>query len=700
MNLKSKLNGLFCLSMVVGICQGLGMDEGSWREFRDRIVKLEAAPTLHARVLRHHVENCFGVDEAPAVSEKDLAAIRKNMRPDGSFEGIDYQKKDRSAWDALQHLDNCRTLAIALHVFPEHVLKKYKVRETCLKSFDWWLQKRPVNPNWWNNDVYVPMMLGNISLLLDQQDMTPGRLAAFREIVKKIHPSMTGQNRLWKSWNSFLAGLVERDEERVEKALHALHETIRIAAKGDEGIQPDMSFHQHGSQLYQGNYGRHYLHSAGKLVAVTSGLSCARPEKEVIVQNFLLDGTRWMCWGELLDYSVWGRQISYNDRVQGPDLVHVCRMLSAAGSSRKQEIDALTRSLSVKRGAAPLKEESLLGTRAFPFSDYIVHRAPGFMASVRMSSKRTLVGEECNGDNLKGAYLSDGCMLTYGTGGEYEGIFPVWDWTCIPGTTARRGFLPGFKTWSGKRGGSDFAAVMNAGTAAMTLERFGLKANKSWFFYPDRVVCLGSGISVEPGSHAGKTDNPILTSVEQNLLNEKNGRIARLNGSVTKGVSHGGCLYLFPSDTQLVIEKAERRGSWKDIRSVSQGDPVSKMVFLLAVDHGTQPSGAGYAYQVLPGGGLTGKNSPDALWNGVKIVCNTESVHAVARDGEVRIAFFKPGECKLPNGKILASQIPCLVCVDARGGMTAALPQGDATGKNGTCLLILDGREMRVPLES
>ncbi len=694
MFLTSRLVRILCLLIAGGIGQSMAMEEGIRNEFRDRVVKLEAAPTLHARVLRRDVVDCFGVDEAPAVSESDLASIRRKLRSDGSFEGIDYQKKGRSSWDSLQHLDNCRMLAIALHVFPDHILNKYKVKESCLKSFDWWLKERPVNPNWWNNEVYVPMMLGNIALLLDREDMTPERQKAFQTIMKKVKPSMTGQNRLWKSWNSFLAGLVEGDDQRVETAIDALLDTIRIASKGEEGIQPDMSFHQHGSQLYQGNYGRHYLHSAAKLVAVTSGLPCAKPDKAKLVESLLLDGTRWMCWGELLDYSVWGRQISYNGRVQGPDLVHVCRMLDAVASSRKAEVAALGRSLSAPRGLLPRKETELLGTRAFPKSDYIVHRAPDFMASVRMSSKRTILGEECNGDNLKGSYLSDGCMLTYRTGGEYESIFPVWDWSCIPGTTARRGYVPDFKTWSGKRGGSEFAAAMNAGVAAMTVDHFGLKANKSWFFYTDRIVCLGSGIEIS-GSPEQRASAPVLTTVEQNILDKKSGRLARIHGSVAQGISHAGSLHLFPLSTKLLIEKVERKGKWEDIRTANDGGELVKPVFLLAVDHGSQPSSEGYVYQVLPGGMKSGKADVDSLWNGVQIVCRTERVHAVARDGEVRLVFFAAGECKLPNGKVISATQPCLVRVDEQGRISATLPGG----KVEECLFLMDGRELRITTE-
>lgn len=654
--------GLLVLALGWGTAAGL--EEKTWDLLRDNVLAIELAPSRLAGNKGGDVPSVYGVDTAPAVAEKDLQTIQSLIQEDGSFAGIDYKDKGRSVWSVLRHLDYCRSLAIALHVFPKDVLKKYKVHENCLASFDWWLKNKPYNPNWWNNDVYAAQMLGNIALLLDARDMTPGRLDDFKALTVKSRPSLTGQNRMWMSWNSFLAGLVTQDEVRMDMALKSMQETVSVAPEGKEGIQSDMSFHQHGAQLYQGNYGRHFLHSASKMARATAGTPWASPEKLDLVENFLLDGTRWMCWGGLLDYSVWGRQITYGDRFQGPDIVYACLNMERAGGKRSKEVRGFAATLISPEGGNGGAGLELTGTRVFPKSDYVVHRTSVFMNSLRMSSTRTSVGEECNGDNLKGAYLSDGCLLTYKTGLEYDRIFAVWDWTCIPGTTARRGFMPGIGKWSGRHGGHAFAGGLSCekaekgGVAGMVSSRFGLTARKSWFFYPDRVVCLGSGITSE--EKEGAVKGSVQTTVEQSLLREKGAE--EFAGKEVKGVRHDGTLYLFPKQTSLILETARRKGNWKTIRSGSGNEPEEKAVFLLAVDHGTAPKQASYIYQVLPQAGAP-KRDVDVVWDEVKVLRCDDKVHAISRAGEIRIVFFAPESVNAPNGETYEASEPCFMIV-------------------------------------
>lgn len=660
----------------VGYCG----EEGALKTLRDNVVVMELAPTRLSLESETACPQAYGVDAAPVVSEKELKQIQGLIREDGSFEGIDYGDKGRSVWQVLRHLDYCRSLAIALHVFPAEILKKYDVEKNCMKSFDWWLEHKPRNPNWWNNDVYVAQMMGNIALLLDGKSLTDDRQQAVAELLKTAKPSNVGQNLMWLGWNSLLAGLVSDDEARVEKALKALSETIAVVGKGKEGIQPDMSFHQHGAQLYQGNYGRHYLHSASKFVRAVSGTPWADPQKVSLIENYLLDGTRWMCWGSLLDYSVWGRQMTYDDRRQGPDILYACLNMKESGGSRAAEVQEYAISLSSVTAVG--EKGSLSGTRVFPLSDYAVHRTPSFMSSVRMSSTRTVVGEECNGDNLKGAYLSDGCMLTYLNGQEYERIFPVWDWTCIPGTTARRGVMPGIREWSGKRGGESFAGGISAGgkaggAAGMISSRFGVTARKSWFFYPDRVVCLGSGITSQA---EGLTEGSghVLTTVEQSLLQA--GVSAPVLGKKSKIVHHGGTTYVFAKETSLLMETAPRKGNWKSIRSGSEDKEEEKSVFLLAIDHGKTPDNVTYSYQVIPSqykSTHSAKHEDDA-WGEVEVLRCDEKVHAVSRKGEVKVIFYSPDQLVLPSGRKVEAKTPCFQIISSDGKSRQVLPAGSA----------------------
>lgn len=674
---------------VIFIIPGQAVSNGQWNTLKAGIREIELAPSKFAlSQSQSPAPAAFGVDAAPVVSVKTLEEINTLIQENGSFKGVDYKNKNKSVWPTLVHLDYCRSLAIGLNLFPESVLKKHNVRANCLSSLDWWLEHTPRNPNWWQNDIYVTQMLGNIALLLPDKDLTKDRLAALSGILKKTKPSQTGQNLMWLSWSSLLASIMEKDAKRFEEAVNAMHKAISIAAPGKEGIQPDFSFHQHGSQLYQGNYGRHYLHSAAKFARLLNKTPWADSQKNTLIESLLLDGTRWMCSGQLLDYNVWGRQITYNDRIQGPDLLYACINLANVKTKRNKEILLFARTLSSSDRPCALKENSVTGSKAFPYSDYIVHRDNGlrYMTGIRMSSNRTILGEQCNGDNLKGCYLADGCMLTYVTGEEYSDIFPVWDWTCIPGTTTERNNLPIWQKWSNKKGSTPFAGCMDEGLAAIHLNRFELSARKSWFFLNGKIVCMGSAISKE-------NSQPIVTTVEQSLLK---GKVTKEESERTLSFKHSDSLYVFPKQTPVLLETDKRTGSWSDIRSGHIGeDKVEKEVFLLAIDHGASPYYATYIYQVIPSH-KDASPTPDEHWAEVKVLKHDENVHAISYNGNHYYVFFSNGEAPLPDGKIVSVPEPCLLFISSSGTIKASIP-----GKRiGSIDVLLGTKKFSVSLSS
>ena len=129
-------------------------------------------------------------------------------------------------------------------------------------------------------------------------------------------------------------------------------------------------------------------------------------------------------------------------------------------------------------------------------SDYMVDRRSGFYASVRMGSTRVQGFENGNQENQLGYHTADGVLYLHTQGGEYNEIFPVWDWPKLPGITAAqiRGKIP----LSIQRNGSAFAGGVSDGrdgAAAFECMHGGIVAKKSWFFFNGRIACLGAGIA-------------------------------------------------------------------------------------------------------------------------------------------------------------------------------------------------------------
>src|SRR5262249_42865783 len=150
--------------------------------------------------------------------------------------------------------------------------------------------------------------------------------------------------------------------------------------------------------------------------------------------------------------------------------------------------------------------------RHFWCSDYMAHHGQGWFASVRMFSNRLINTEIVNDEGKKSQHLADGCNLLYLTGDEYFDIFPVWDWTKIPGTTSEQTLdLEGGHHGIGTHGATSFVGGVSDGqfgVAAMQLARGKLAARKAWFFFGDEYLCLGAGIN-----DSSKQD--VVTTVNQ-----------------------------------------------------------------------------------------------------------------------------------------------------------------------------------------
>ncbi len=602
---------------------------------RERVLAIETEPSRLGDAIEMDES---GMDFPPAVSPALLKALNARISPEGRFAGVDYESKNPSMWKTTRHLDHCRELAIGQAVFPG----EKAALENCLKSLDWWLETKPRNSNWWQHQVYEAQMLGSIALLLPEAALTPPRRAALEAFLKKPKPGMTGQNRLWLSWNAVLAGLFMNDEARVEAALRSMGDVITVAKPGQEGIQPDGSFHQHGPHFYQGNYGRHFLHSASKYLRLTAGTPLEDRARVETIERLLLDGTRMMCWGNLLDYNAWGRQITYPTRLQGPDIRVACRNVLAARPARAAEVEAYAASLrDDSRAATPA------GTFAYPSSDYLVHRAATFMIGLRLASTRTVAMECVNGDNAKGDFLSQGQTYIYRGGKEYAGVFPLWNWALIPGTTARDIPVKSNPGARSARGGSPIALVSPDGAAAMCLEYKGVSASKSWFFFADRMVCLGSGITcAEPGE--------VLTTLDQSNL--QGGEKPALKGENPVYAEHNG-FYWMANSPKMTLLTGPATGNWRAIRPANPNEPVTAERFFLAIGHGEKPQGESYFYQVVD----KSAGAPEAAWNAIRVLRHDDICHAVQYRGKtVKAAFFAPGALTLPNGKTLTAPNPGL----------------------------------------
>jgi chondroitin AC lyase len=472
--------------------------------------------------------------------------------------------------------------------------------------------------------------------------------------------------------NQITRGCLENNPHIVVEAYERMYEEIKVVGPAAEGIQQDYSFHQHGAQLHSGGYGLDFANDVGRFVSFAWGTSLQIPvDRMAILSAYLLDGEQWLIRGSIIDYSTVGREITRAGKAAvpgkipggpiapaGPEygLGNVIAMLAKEPTPRQKEFQAFAARLQGKPDVAELS-----GNKQFWCSDFMVHRRQSYYTSVKMLSTRMRNGEKVNSEGTKSQHLSDGVNLLYLTGDEYKDIFPVWDWTKLPGTTAIQGTLDtGESDPIATSGITTFDGGVSDGTygmAAMDLERGKLSAQKAWFFFDNRYVALGADINL-----VGDQEHDVATDVNQPLL-VGDVLTSQSRQPVTAGMQtyqstkslwiyHNHVGYIFPPGTKVSLSAGPQSGRWSDIGTGSN-QPVTLPVFDLWIDHGRSPHDATYQYIVLPNFSADGF-AMRASGSDLAVLSNSTSIQAVY-SRSLRLfeaAFRKTGSMDTPIGRI------------------------------------------------
>ncbi len=614
----------------------------------------------------------------PTPTEADLAAARLvagNVGEDGSWPDIDYAATARSAWPASRHLE--RTLILAR----TRQLCTGELDHALTRALDFWLARDFQNENWWHNQVEVPRLIGSTAFLY-AGGLSAGARGKVVEILARAHWSRwdgrawverTGANLLWLAFNVLLRGCLESIPALCQEACERVFAEVRVAQVGGEGLQADMSFHQHGALLSSGGYGRAYAENVASFLLLTHGTPWqASPECLRVFASFLLDGQQWMIRRGVFDHGASDREVT-----RGPadlrEFTAVVEQLADGGiTPRRAEMAAFARRL---RGAT---ETPLHGHRHYWRSDFAVHQRPAYYTSVRMSSRR-MVAAECRDDEGRQSHhLADGLTYILRDGGEYRDVFPVWDWRRLPGITALQSPGPLDQDTVRRHGGGSLVGGVSDGdygVAVMDLDRDGLRARKAWFYFDESFVCLGNGIGCDDAV------SPVFTSINQCLLRGpvtaygKGGETHSLapgksyDLSAAHHLEHDGITYHFPASMPVRARLAPQTGSWAAVGTGSD-EALTHEVFSVWVDHGVQPGGGeAYAYTVLPAGNADSRAAVDHEIGQIKILSSTTALQAVCHQS-LRLAgivFWEPGIITIPDGGRVAANRPCVVlCQDRR----------------------------------
>ncbi|GAA0685760.1 polysaccharide lyase 8 family protein [Kitasatospora atroaurantiaca] len=581
--------------------------------------------------------------------------------------------------------------------------------------------------NWWDWQIGAPQRMLDACALMYPQ-LTVAQIANYCAAVDHFVPASvvaaysgtsTGANRVDLCRVLALRGVVGKSSSPITTAQQALSPVFPYVLSGD-GIYADGSYLQHTYVPYAGTYGDVMVNGLSKMFTLLAGTTWAVTDPNV--QNIYTAVTSaWAPFvhnGLVMD-GVCGRavsrgvlnsdpsQIQQDDHTRGQGVVSDILRLATSGlaspaqsaawksmvkgwlqrdyyepllSSKGVDIPELARAQALLNDSTVTASAEPVNSRVFGM-DRAVHRRSGWAAQLSISSARTTFYETGNGENLRGWHTNSGMLSwwgdTYGNGQYSDAFWPTVDPYLLPGTTVST--LPLADAAGGAWGASHPTATWAGGTTDGTYAAVGqdvrglqstLTGKKSWFFLDDSIYCLGAGITCTDGVG-------VQTTVDNRNLGPNNSQVFTVDGAVqptTLGWSqtftnagymaiNGMGAWVFPGAT-VKAKRVARTGAWSDINSTSSTTPITRNYISMWFDHGTDPAGASYSYQLMPGA-TAATAAARAAGPNVTVLANTSAVQAISVPslGLTMANLF--AACSA--GPITADG-PCSVLVKEQGG--------------------------------
>ena len=320
------------------------------------------------------------------------------------------------------------------------------------------------------------------------------------------------------------------------------------------------------------------------------------------------------------------------------------------------------------------------GSFVYPYGGYAVYRKDNWMAAISGFSKYIWDYEGSTTENFYGRYMNYGSTTIVSRDGFVADGIDVdngWDWNRWPGVTSKHLTNQELEVRGVSRHYSDEGFLGGIGTDtqkgvyAMKLhDNFydtSFRANKSWFYFGDKLICLGSDITNADNMHNTET------TLFQNVMKDKAIAINVNDDEITEFPYENSfdgtnvCLvdidsngYVIPDAKGLKIERKTNESNLQgSIRSV--GD--QSVAYL---DHGKAPKSGEYEYMILPQKGveatLLAAQNP-----GYKVIRKDSSVHAVMDEesGAIGYVFFKTDK-ELASGIVKSVTRPCVVMEEVK----------------------------------
>jgi chondroitin AC lyase len=641
---------------------------------------------------------------ATKIDDNKVEALMANLNSDGSFKTINYTDLSRTA--SFPHGGHTRDMVLMAKAYKNKTSRFYNskaLKAHIVNALNYWVQHDFVGDNWHDNEITTPTNLGNLMLVIGD-DLPKDLVAKAQPMIGRAHMNASGARP--SGDRIVIAGILAKNllfqgnYKEFEKIIRIIEGEIKFST-GERGMQHDYSFHHRIDRVNNTSsygYGK-YANAYGEWSYYVSGTPYAF-SKEKINQlvDYYLDGIyKQMVYGVYEDISVKNRSISGQAIFQPYGTLEIERVLVST-DYRKNELEEILR---LRKGEA---KPSSSFAKFFWQTEHFVFQRPNFYTTVRMFSTRNRNMEEpYNGPGKTTHHRADGTNYLMLKGNEYLNIWPVYDWQKISGTTiVQKPQLPGPGEIQ-KDGLTDFVGAVTDGLYGAVVFDFKsphdpLEAKKSWFFFDEEYVCLGTNIKSKANMEVATTINQALLRSEVHMLQGGNRQSVPKGGRLlqnVKWVHHDNIGYIFPQPTAVNLSNEVKTGNWAQItdqKNISK-EPVNKEVFSLWFSHGSKPSGASYQYIVVPDVSEQALSETSQNNRFIEILSNTPALQAVRQSklGISQLAFYKAGAIELEKGVTIRLDSPGMVMLRMKDSKPDELTLADPSRKLSRIVVTVSG---------
>jgi chondroitin AC lyase len=638
------------------------------------------------------------------IDDSGVEAILGRMNKDGSYPDINYDDLSRTAgFPHRRHTQDLLNLAKAYKSRKSKYFKSRNLKDRITASLQFWVDHDFFGDNWHDNQITTPTNLVHLMLVIGNE-LPAGLVEKAQPIIGRAHMNASGARP--SGDRIVIAGILAKNflftgnRAEFEEIIKLIEGEIKFNT-GERGMQHDFSFHHREDRVNNTTsygYGK-YANAFGEWSYYVANTRHAfSVEKINHLVDYYLDGVyKQLVYGIYEDISVKNRSISQKATFKPQEVTEIERLLVST-DYRKNELEEIIR---LRKGE---KQPSQSFATFFWQTEHFVFQRPDFYTTVRMFSTRNRNMEEpYNGPGKTTHHRADGTNYLMLKGDEYHNIWPVYDWQKISGTTIlQKPALPGPDQIQ-MDGLTDFVGAVTDGLYGAVAFDFRsphdmTKAKKSWFFFDEEYVCLGTGIKAD-------TRLPVATTVNQALMRSEVSVVQ--NGTARKlppgqhelkeitGVYHDKIGYILPVPATVQVSNQVEKGRWSDITDQKNipTEEVRMEVFKLWFDHGVRPVNASYQYIVVPNVSEQELVSSSRNNRHIEILANTSDVQAVrhAKLDISQIAFYRAGDVKLANGLNVSMGSQGMAMLKMRGDQVQELTVSDPSRKLNKVLVTLSG---------